>query len=113
MILRPGDVYRLLEYDRPAIVVSREQLNRGDYVVVVLVTSRHLEDRWHLPNCVPFRAGRFGFDRDCVAQGETVSVLEKAELDLERGPIGRLSQDAVRDVIRAVGHAIGADCEPA
>ena len=36
--------------------------------------------RGTLPNCVPFRAGQFGFTSDCVAQCENILSLDKADL---------------------------------
>jgi len=111
MPLRPGEVYRLTEGDRPAIVVSREALNRGDYVVVVPVTTKRLDARRNLPNCVYFRGGQFGFDKECVAQAEAITLVDKAVLDLGAGPAGRLSEEVMRDLIRAIGNVVGAECE--
>jgi mRNA-degrading endonuclease toxin of MazEF toxin-antitoxin module len=55
-MMRPGEVY-LAETDagiRPVVVVSREELNRGKWVVAVLVTSAQFPLRSILPHCVPF-----------------------------------------------------------
>lgn len=41
----------------PVIIVSRENLNRGRYALVVVCTSARFSVRKDLPNCVPFRAG--------------------------------------------------------
>jgi mRNA-degrading endonuclease toxin of MazEF toxin-antitoxin module len=112
MVPRPGEIYLLTEENRPVIVVSREALNRGNYVVLVRLTTQRLEERWNLPNCVPFKEGQFGLDRTCLAQGETISLIEKSNLDLDRGPIGQLSPVALRDVVRAIGNVISAECEP-
>ncbi len=112
MPFQPGEVYRLQESRRPVIVVSREALNRGLYVVVVEVTTQRLDERRTLRNCVPFMAGQFGFDKDCVAQAESITFLKKTRLDLETGPIGNLSDEAMRDLVRAIGSVIAAECEP-
>lgn len=45
----------------PVIVVSREDLNRGHYALVVVCTSFSFPVRSRLPSCVPFWAGKFGF----------------------------------------------------
>lgn len=118
--VRPGDIYYTwlgAEKDdtdsrHRAVVVSREELNRGDYVVVVLMTSRRFNERRRLANCVPFRRGRYGLTKDCVAQADTISLVEKSELDVERGSVGQLDEEAMRSLIRAIGNVISADCEP-
>ncbi|HEX6987217.1 MAG TPA: type II toxin-antitoxin system PemK/MazF family toxin [Planctomycetaceae bacterium] len=110
--MKPGEIH-FADLDagrRPAIVVSREHLNRGDYVVVVLCTSADFESRSKLANCVPFRAGEFGFTKDCVAQCEAILFMLKARLDPDL--TGILDETALRDVIRAIGFMLDADCEP-
>ena len=96
----------------PVIVVSRENLNRGNYALVVVCTSARFAVRSTLPNWVPFRAGQFGFVSDCVAQCENMLSIEKAQLDLASGPVGTLDDMALRDVIKAIGHVMESDCEP-
>lgn len=113
-IPKAGEIYYLLEggHRHRCIVISREALNRGNNAIVIPVTSQKY-DLWRkLPNCVAFGRGRFGFTEDCVAQAEGITVLEKAELDLEGGCLGRLDSEKMRDLIRAVGDMMGADCEP-
>ena len=94
----------------PVIVVSREELNRGDRVVAVLCTSQKFAARSALPHCVPFRAGQFGFTKDCVAQCENIFLIDKAALNAN--PIGALDDVTIRDVVKAIGHVIDSDCEP-
>lgn len=109
----PGEIYMadLGEATRhPIIVVSREELNRGDRVVAILCTSQKLAIRSNLPHCVPFQAGQFGFGKDCVAQCENIFLVAKDDLD--QNPIGILSPAALRDVVKAIGHVIDSDCEP-
>jgi len=114
-MINPGEIY-VADFDQthphPVVVVSREELNRGDYVVAVVITSKRFAVRSTLPNCVPFRAGEFGLTKDCVAQAETISSIPTDQLDLSAGPIGTLDEIRMRDVIRAVGDAIASDCEP-
>jgi mRNA-degrading endonuclease toxin of MazEF toxin-antitoxin module len=114
-MIRPGEVYMadfLQAGPHPVIVVSRESLNRGSYALVVVCTSARFAVRSTLPNCVPFRAGQFGFSADCVAQCENILSLEKSQLDLAAGPVGMLNDVALRDVIKAIGYLIESDCEP-
>jgi mRNA-degrading endonuclease toxin of MazEF toxin-antitoxin module len=112
--MNPGEIYwaDLAGGRRPIIVVSREDLNRGNYVVAVLCTTAHFAVRSTLPNCVPFQAGEFGFSQDCVAQCETVTFVDKQDIDSTSGTLGVLDDTRMRDVIRALGHVLDSDCEP-
>ena len=84
MIL-PGEVY-MADFGQagphPVIVVSREELNRGRYALVVVCTSARFAVRSKLSNCVPFRAGDFGFTVDCVAQCENMLSIDILSLSL-------------------------------
>jgi mRNA-degrading endonuclease toxin of MazEF toxin-antitoxin module len=112
----PGEVY-IADFEHagphPVIVVSREDLNRGRYLLVVVCTSARSATRSRLPNCVPFRAGRFGFTTNCVAQCDNMLSIEKSQIDFASGRIGQLDESAMRDVIKAVGYVMESDCEPA
>jgi mRNA-degrading endonuclease toxin of MazEF toxin-antitoxin module len=114
-MIQPGEVY-MADFSQagphPVIVVSREDLNRGNYALAVVCISARFTVRSTLPNCVPFRAGQFGFSTNCVAQCENVLSIEKTQLDLAAGPVGRLDDVALRDVIKAIGYVIESDCEP-
>ncbi|MGL4550071.1 MAG: type II toxin-antitoxin system PemK/MazF family toxin [Gemmataceae bacterium] len=114
-MIRPGEIY-LADFGAAGphrvIIVSREELNRGSYAVAVVCTSARFAVRSTLANCVPFRAGEFGFTADCVAQCENILSIDKAQLDLSAGPIATLGDIALRDVIKSIGHVIGSDCEP-
>ena len=77
---------------RPAIIVSREELNRGNWVVAVMVTSTHFATRSRLPHCVAFAAGEYGLTKHCVAQAETITYLAVSDLDLDSGAIGVLDE---------------------
>jgi mRNA-degrading endonuclease toxin of MazEF toxin-antitoxin module len=93
------------------IVVSRYELN-GHYIVVVPLTSARFELRSKLPNCVPFRAGEFACTKDCVAQADQITRLLISDIDFDHGAISQLDDIALRDVIKAIGNVICADCEP-
>jgi mRNA-degrading endonuclease toxin of MazEF toxin-antitoxin module len=113
---KPGEVYwALMEgpEPRPLIVVSREELNRGDYVVAVPVTSRSFGERRRLPNSVAFRAGQFGLTKDCVAQAEAIAQVAKDELDLDTGPVGALDGTTLRELLKAIGYVLRTEYEPA
>ncbi len=114
-MIKPGEVY-IADFDQagphPVIIVSREDLNRGRYTLVVVCTSARFSVRSTLRNCVPFRAGQFGFTLDCVAQCDNLLSIEKVQLDLAEGPMGALDESAMRDVVKTIGYVIESDCEP-
>jgi mRNA-degrading endonuclease toxin of MazEF toxin-antitoxin module len=113
--MTPGEVYPAdfsTSGRHPVIIISREDLNRGRYALVVVCTSARYSIRRTLPNCVPFQAGHFGFTVDCVAQCENLLSIEKSQLDLAAGPIGILDDLTLRDIIKAIGHVMESDCEP-
>ncbi len=113
--MQPGEVYKADFADagpHPVIVLSREELNRGRYALVVVCTSARFAVRRKLPNCVPFRAGDFGFTVDCVAQCENLLSIESSQIDFENGPRGVLDDLAFREVIKAIGFVMESDCEP-
>lgn len=111
-MIKPGEIYwaNLSIGRHKVVIVSREELNRGNEVLVALVTSQRFAARSTFPNCVPLRAGEFGMDRDCVVHCENVFPAFLADLD---GPEDALDDERLRDVIRAVGYVMDADCEPA
>jgi mRNA-degrading endonuclease toxin of MazEF toxin-antitoxin module len=114
-MLQRGEIYNAAYASippHPVVVVSREDLNRGQKVVVVIITSAKFALRSQLPNCVPLKAGQFGLTKDCVAQAETIYVAEVGDLDIVGGPIGKLDDLTFRDVIKAIGYVIESDCEP-
>jgi mRNA-degrading endonuclease toxin of MazEF toxin-antitoxin module len=56
-VIEPGEVY-LADFPEagrhPVIVVSRKELNRGRYAIVVVCTSARLALRSQLANCVGY-----------------------------------------------------------
>lgn len=112
--MEPGEIYwaNLAIGRRPIIVVSRGDLNRGSNVVAVLCTSTQFSVRAKLPNCVPFQAGEFGLLKNCVAQCETITYVDKSDVDTASGRIGMLDDVRMRSVVKAIGHVIESDCEP-
>ncbi len=113
-MIRPGEIY-MADFGpagpHPVIVTSRESLNRGRYALVVPCTSSRFAVRSRLANCVPFRAGEFGFTVDCVAQCENMLSIDQGQLDLAAGPRGVLDNATSRIVVKAIGYVIESDCE--
>ena len=117
MVPKPGEVYLATEEhgggNHRLIVVSHEAFNRGTYVTVVPTTSQRFYERAKLKNCVVFTKNAFGcFDKSCVAQAEHIATIRKSNLLLSQGPVGVLSENKMREIIAAIGYAIGAECVP-
>lgn len=114
-MIEPGEIY-MADFGaagpHPVIVISREELNRGHYVLAVVCTSARFATRRKLANCVPFQAGEFGFTVDCVAQCENILSIDKGQLDLTEGIMGKLDETSMQKVIKAIGYVIEADCTP-
>ena len=111
--MKPGEIYWAdLEFAgrHRVIILSRELLNRGHTVLAVPCTSQSFAKRSKLANCVPFQSGRFGFTEPTIAQCENVQIIEKQLLDPD--PIDQNSDEALRDLIRALGYVVEAECEP-
>ena len=116
MTVRPGEIYLLFEDEgkrRPVVVISREELNRGNYLLVVPLTTSRLEIRKGLPNTVLLKRSKHGIRKDSIAQAEMISCVSKDELLLTEGPISALDGETFRGLVRAVGYVMSADCEPA
>ncbi len=113
-MIQPGEVY-MADFEQagphPVIVISREELNRGRYALVVACTSARFSVRRKLSNCVPFQAGDFGFTEDCVAQCENILSIDQEQLDLVTGPIGMLDELTFEKVIKAIGYVMKSDCK--
>jgi mRNA-degrading endonuclease toxin of MazEF toxin-antitoxin module len=114
-MIQQGEIYDYSDPTippHPVLVVSREELNRGDRVVAVIITSKKFAVRSLLANCVALRAGQFGMTKDCVVQGETVFAAPLIHLNLTAGPVGKLDDLTMREVVKAIGYVLDSDCEP-
>jgi len=113
MTYHPGEIYRVdlpPIGPHPFVVVSREELNRGRQVVAAMITSAKFNLRSRLPNSVALRAGEFGMTEDSVVQCENLVAIETSEL---RGqPLARLDAATMRELVKALGYVLDADCEP-
>lgn len=112
MIPRQGEVYwAFQDKKRPVVVVSRDAMNRGNYVLVAPLTTSHLGTRRDLPSCVYIKGVEYGL-RDCVVQTELTTHLPLEDLDIKSGPVAVLDDPLIRDIVRAVGYVMDAECEP-
>ena len=112
-MIRQGEIYMIdfvAAFRRPGVVVSHDRFNNGHSVLVVPITSAGVERRSRYSNCVPLPAGRHGLRLDSVATAENTTLVETGVLI--GPPIGRLPAEVVREVVKAIGVVLDADCEP-
>lgn len=115
MTPKPGEIwygYTASGDKKRVIIVSREELNRGTYAVIVGITTKKFRQRKLLPNCVPLYAGRFGLTENSVAQAENITLVEYSDLDFQQGPIAELDRGTMRALVKAIGNVMASDCEP-
>lgn len=112
--LRPGQIWWAHTANglKQRLIVSEERFNRGNYVTIVPITSKRVAERRALPNCVFLPSGQFCQTSDSVVQCEGIALVERTYLSIEDGMIAELDATTMREVIRAVGVVIGAECEP-
>lgn len=108
---RRGELY-LLKSDavgkaRPVLIMSRTELNKGSYCLVVPLYSSQFENRKHLRTCVVFQAGEFGLACDCVAKTDEVTQHKLVDIRLGNGPLGIVPADRMQLVSDAVGYSLG------
>lgn len=92
---------------RPYVVVSRDDLNRGGCCLAVPFYSKNLEQRRTRKYCVFLSADPArGVDKDCVAKADEVSLISVSAIDWKRGLLGRLKVEQMREIVIAIRHAI-------
>ena len=103
----PGDVHLADIFEggtRPVVVVSREQLNRGDLFLAVPITSARVRERRLYANYVFLPAGAGGLRDDSVAVTHLVQPV-RAEALRERW--GRVSDALHAQILVGIAWSIG------
>ncbi|HUT37645.1 MAG TPA: type II toxin-antitoxin system PemK/MazF family toxin [Planctomycetota bacterium] len=88
---------------RPAIIVSRNELNRGRLVLVVPCTTARVRERAALPNHVLLPRGEAGLSEDSVAQAHLIQHLDVSLL-VRR--LGCLDTERLADVLLALAWSV-------
>lgn len=104
--LRQGDVWlvHLDEgWERPAVIVSRPELNRGNSVLAVPCTSSLVPERAASPNHVLLTKGTAGLTKDSVAQAHLIQPVPLTRL-VSR--MGALEPERLGEVLLAVAWVI-------
>ena len=94
---------------RPVVIVSRDSLNAGDSILIVPFTSQKLPERRQQAQCVFFEAGKYGLSEDCVAKTDEITRIPKSAIDWSRGVIGRLPNEEMLRIVRAVRYVMRDD----
>lgn len=90
-------------WERPALVVSRNELNRGRLVLVVPCTSSQVEERAVYSNHVLLPAGSGGLTKDTIAQTHLIQPIEVGCLERK---LGTLSDEQLAEVLLAIAWSI-------
>lgn len=114
MTLRRGSVWRMdipgdAKAGRPVIVISRNEMNRGDDALVIPTYTSNLGTKRSKPSYVFLRRGAGGLSEDCVTQSAHIQLVETSEL---RDGIGLLESHHMTQIVRALGWVLEADCRP-
>ena len=83
------------DWERPSIVVSRNELNRGRLVSVVPCTSSRVQERAPYPNHVLIPSSTGELTRDTIAQTHLLQPIEVSHFELGSGHGERL---AIKDL---------------
>jgi len=104
--LRQGDVWQTQfdeGWERPAVIVSRAELNRGSTVLVVPCTSSLVTQRSRLPNHVFLPAGVGGLSKDSVAQTHLTQAVDTSLLMVR---LGSLSHEPLSQILHSIAWVI-------
>ena len=114
-----GLIVTVLAEDLPTIVAAIDRViaksaDRGSHCARMLHRLRRARasvNNKRARSLFPF--GDFGLGKDCVAQAEAISLIDKDELDLERGLLLPLMKKRCATFgVKAISYVIEADCEP-
>ena len=90
-------------WERPAVVVSREQLNLGRLVLAVPCTSSRVAERRRFPNHVFLPSGTGGLGVDSVAQAH---LIQPVEVSLLMKRLGVVDAETLAHILLSVAWAI-------
>lgn len=105
--IRQGEIWRVGFYEggeRPAVVVSRNETNRGSLLLVVPITSSRVAERRLLPNHVFLAGGSAGLSVDSVAQTHLVQPVERSAL---LQSLGTLDRAGLQELLMGVAWTVG------
>lgn len=101
-----GEVWQIRfpeDFDRPGIVVSRNELNRGRLSLVVPCTASRVEERIRYPNYVFLPAGMAGLTEPTLAQTHLIQPVELGQFMWQRGIV---DDERLGEVLRALAWVV-------
>lgn len=107
-----GEIYLQKKDSRPVVILSNNILNGGHSVVAVPFYSQQLEKRAKQPWCAMFQAGEGGLDKDCAAKSDEITLIDKLDIHLARGPIGTLNDEQMNRIVDALKWSLGMEPPP-
>jgi mRNA-degrading endonuclease toxin of MazEF toxin-antitoxin module len=87
---------------RPVIVVSRDTLNGGNYVVVVPCYSQDVDRRSAYQQNVVLERGDGGLPKRCIVRTDQITFVDKKYIDWRNGKIGRLVEAKMVPIVKAI-----------
>lgn len=104
--LQYGEVYRL-KHDavgkpRPFVVVSRNELNRGNTVIGIPFSSNNLAKKRQQPSCAFFAQGEGGLTADCVAMTSEIATVFLSNIQFSAGPLGTFDDAQMERLFEAL-----------
>lgn len=103
---KPGEIWWASfheGWERPALVVSRNELNRGRLVLVVPCTSSQVEERAAYSNHVLLPSGSGGLTKDTIAQTHLIQPIEVSGLERK---FGIVSDEQLAEVLLAIAWSV-------
>ncbi len=103
---KQGEIWWSIFYEgweRPSIVVSMNELNRGRLVLVVPCTSSRVQERATYPNHVLIPSGTAELTRDTIAQTHLIQPIEVSYLERK---LGKLNIEQLAEILLAIASSI-------
>ena len=101
-----GDVWEIAfsdEDERPGVIVTRNELNKGRLVLVVPCTASQVETRKIHTNNVFLPAGSGGLDQPTVVQVHLIQPVDKVYFVRQRGC---LADEQLGEILHALAWAV-------
>jgi mRNA interferase MazF len=102
----PGEIYVADIFEggtRPVVIVSREQLNRGDLYLAVPITASRVQERRRYANYVYLPAGSGGLREESVA---VTHLVQPVRSDTLKARWGQLSDATMAQVLLGIAWSI-------
>lgn len=113
---RRGEIYRLqsdsVGKPRPVLIVSRNELNSGIYLLAIAFYGEQLDKRAKLPQWVMFQQGEFNLTKDCAANASSITQFKMRDLRLAEGPVGEVSHERMAEIDRALAYSLRLNLAP-